>query len=342
MVMTNYGRTKLTSRRAFLRNTAGASLAAAAGVRIGPAHAATEDIFFQLDWIAFGRHAPYYTALEKGFYANKNLNVSIAQGNGTMQGLRTLIAGKAQFVFQDIGVMMAVRAKEGAKIRALACMYQKSPHTVFFIEGKGISKPKDLEGKKIAFSPGDSPKLMFPAFAKANGIDESKVNWLSVDPNSKNAVLLNHSVDGMITYLFTLPVLQKAAQNNEKVGTLVYSDYGADFYSNGLGAMDDFIKQKPDVTRNFVQATMEGVKYTLAHPEEAVQMLKKHQPQLDEKTAVQEIAIIRKLINADNAKGPLGSIDKAKMQATQDLMVKYLDLKDPPPVVDTYTNEFLS
>jgi NitT/TauT family transport system substrate-binding protein len=342
MVMTNFGRAKLTSRRAFLRNTAGASLAAAAGVRIGPAHAATEDIFFQLDWIAFGRHAPYYTALEKGFYANKNLNVSIAQGNGTMQGLRTLIAGKAQFVFQDIGVMMAVRAKEGAKIRALACMYQKSPHTVFFIEGKGISKPKDLEGKKIAFSPGDSPKLMFPAFAKANNIDESKVNWLSVDPNSKNAVLLNHSVDGMITYLFTLPVLQKAAQNNDKIGTLVYSDYGADFYSNGLGAMDDFIKQKPDVTRNFVQATMEGVKYTLAHPEEAVQMLKKHQPQLDEKTAVQEIAIIRKLINADNAKGPLGSIDKAKMQATQDLMVKYLDLKDPPPVADTYTNEFLS
>jgi hypothetical protein len=71
-------------------------------------------------------------------------------------------------------------------------------------------------------------------------------------------------------------------------------------------------------------------------------MLKKHQPQLDEKTAAQEIAIIRKLINADNAKGPLGSIDKAKMQATQDLMVKYLDLKDPPPIADTFTNEFLS
>ena len=79
--MTKYGQTKLTSRRAFLRNTAGAGLAVAAGTRIGPLHAATEDIHFQLDWIAFGRHAPYYTALEKGFYASKNLNVSIAQGS---------------------------------------------------------------------------------------------------------------------------------------------------------------------------------------------------------------------------------------------------------------------
>jgi NitT/TauT family transport system substrate-binding protein len=332
----------ITSRRTFLRNTAGAGLAIAAGARIRPARAALEKINFQLDWIAFGRHAPYYVALEKGFYSSKGLDVSIAQGRGTMQGIRTLISGQAQFVFQDIGVMMAVRAKEGVKIKALACMYQKSPHTLFYIKGRGISKPKDIEGKKIAFSPGDSPKLMFPAFAKANNIVEDKVGWLSVDPNSKNAVLLNHSVDGMVTYLFTLPVLQKAAQGGDKVETFVYSDYGADFYSNGLGAMEEFTKEKPEVTRNFVHATMEGVKYTLAYPEEAVQMLKKHQPQLDEQTALQEIPLIRKLINADNAKGPLGSIDKAKMQATQDLMVKYLDLQNPPPVTDTFTNEFLS
>ena len=71
-------------------------------------------------------------------------------------------------------------------------------------------------------------------------------------------------------------------------------------------------------------------------------MDKKHKPQLDEKTAVQEIAIIHKLSNVDSTKGPLGSIQKEKMQATQDLMVKYLDLKDPPPISDTYTNEFLT
>ncbi|HET7849459.1 MAG TPA: ABC transporter substrate-binding protein [Pseudolabrys sp.] len=329
------------SRRAFLRSSAGIGLAAAAGARIRPARAA-EKINFQLDWIPYGRHAPYYAALENGFYSAKGLDVSIAQGRGTLQGIRTLIAGQSQFVFQDLGVMMAVRAKEHAKIMALACMYQKSPHTVFYIKGRGISKPKDLEGKKIAFSPGDSPRLMFPAFAKANGIDESKIKWLSVDPNSKNAVLLNHSADAMITYLFTLPVLQKAAQGGDVVETFVYSDYGADFYSNGLGAMEDYVKAKPDVTRNFVHATMEGVKFTIEHPKEAVAMLKKHQPQLDVDTAIKEVAILRKLIDYDHHAGPLGSITQEKMKATQDLMVKYLDLKNPPPVAETFTNKFLS
>ena len=50
----------------------------------------------------------------------------------------------------------------------------------------------------------------------------------------------------------------------------VFSDWGADFYSNGLLALEDYVKQKPEITRNFVQATMEGVEYALAHPEESV------------------------------------------------------------------------
>src|SRR6186713_1384830 len=167
-----------TSRRNFLRASAGTGLAFAAGVRPRPARAATEKILFQLDWIPFGRHAP--------FYADKGMDVTIAQGRSTIQGIRTLVAGQSQFIFQDIAVMLSVRATEGSKIKALACMYQKTPHTLFYIKGDSIKKPKDIEGKKIAFTPGDSPRRMFPAFAKASGIDESKVSWLSVDPNSKN------------------------------------------------------------------------------------------------------------------------------------------------------------
>jgi NitT/TauT family transport system substrate-binding protein len=329
------------TRRRFMMEGAGAGLALVAAPGIRSARAA-EDINFQLDWIAYGRHAPYYTALDKGYYRERGLNVTIQQGRGTLQGIRTLIAGQSQFIFQDIGVMLAVRAKEGSKIKALACMYQKTPHTLFFIKNKGISKPKDLEGKKVAFSPGDSPRLMFPAFAKANNVDESKVGWLSVDPNSKNAVLLNHAVDGMVTYLFTLPVLQKSAKAGDEVGTFVYGEWGADFYSNGIGAMEDYIKSKPEVTKNFVQATMQGVAHTLANPKEAVSILKKYQAQLDEEVALKEIEIIRTLSNASDPKQKLGFMSKEKMEETQELMVKYLDLKQKVPLEEAFTNEFLA
>jgi NitT/TauT family transport system substrate-binding protein len=328
------------SRRAFLRGAAGAGFVFAAGVRPRPARAAAEQVTFQLDWIPFGRHTPYYAALENGFYAEKGLDVRILQGRSTIQGIRTLVAGQSQFIFQDIAVMLSVRASEGAKIKALACMYQKTPHTLFYIKENGITKPKDIEGKRIAFTPGDAPRRMFPAFAKVNGIDESKVSWLSVDPNSKNAVLLNHQVEGMITYIFTLPLLQKAAQNGDQVGAFIYGDFGADFYSNGIGALEDYINAKPDVTRNFVRSTMKGLKFTLDHPKQAVDMLKKHQPQLDADVALQEVEILRNISNAQNLK-VLGSMTKEKMSETRELMVKYMDLKDPVNINEAFTNEYL-
>src|SRR5262245_66099404 len=87
-----------TTRRSFLRNSAGAGLALAAGARLRPARAETEKILFQLDWIPFGRHAPYYAALEAGYYAEKGLDVTIAQGRSTLQGTRTMVPGQSQFV----------------------------------------------------------------------------------------------------------------------------------------------------------------------------------------------------------------------------------------------------
>ena len=58
-------------------------------------------------------------------------------------------------------------------------------------------------------------------------------------------------------------------------------------------------------------------------------------------TALKEIPILRKLTNYDHIKGPLGSMSTKKMQETQDLLVKYLGLKNPPPVSELFTDKFL-
>ncbi len=281
-------------------------------------------------------------ALDKGYYGEAGLDVTIQQGTGTTPGLRALVAGQAQFNFNDIGSMIAARSQDDLDLEALACIYQKAPHTIFFIKGQGIERPKDLEGKKIAYSPGDSPKAMFPAFAKANGIDESKISWASVDPNSKNSVLLNHQVDAMMTYILTRPVLEKAAQDGDQIGSFVYGDWGADFYANGLIARRDVVAPQPDLVRGFVKATLRGFEYTFANPSEAVAILHKYQPQLDEDSALKEIDIIKDLaINDDTTRNGLGHMNPEKMQQTRDLTITYLGLKGDVPVDSLYTNAFL-
>jgi NitT/TauT family transport system substrate-binding protein len=330
---------KSSSRRAFMGGLAGAGVVMAAGSPVRPALAAAERVNFQLDWIPFGRHAPYYVALDKGFYAEKGLSVKIAQGTGTVPGFRALATGRADFLFGDLGALIALRSREGVRAKALACMYQKTPHTIFFIKGSGINIPKDLEGRKLAYTPGDL--VMFPAFAIANGIDEAKLSLISADPNTKNVMLLNRNTDSMLTYIFTMPVLQKAAKAGDQIGSFVFSDWGVDFYSNGIVALDDYIKEKPTIVRGFVQATMQGVEYALAHTDESVSIMKKHQPQLNEESAAKEISILRDLIMADPAKRVLGSMSHEKMQHTAELTIKYLNLQNRVSVDELFTNEFL-
>jgi ABC-type nitrate/sulfonate/bicarbonate transport system substrate-binding protein len=89
-----------------------------------------------------------------------------------------------------------------------------------------------------------------------------------------------------------------------------------------------------------VRSTMKGLKFTLDHPKEAVGMLKKHQPQLDTDVALQEVEILRHISDAQNLK-VLGSMTKEKMSETQDLMVKYMDLRDPVGIDEAFTNEYL-
>lgn len=331
---------KPLSRRSILHAAAGAGIALASSTTARAAP--LKKVNFQLDWIAYGRHLPYYVALEMGYFAEAGLDVTIEQGTGAMPGFRYLAAGRAQFVFQDIGSMIAVRARDGMKIKAVSCIYQRAPHTAFFIKDKGISSPKHLEGKKLAFSPGNSPKVMFPAFAAANNIDEKKLSWLAADPNSLNSLLLNHQADAILTYIFTLPVLQKSAQPGDQIGTFIYSDMGADFYANGVLAMEDYIAANPDVVRGFVKATRQGFEYAWAHPQESIALMQKHQPQLDPDSALKELAILSQLcITDDTNKLGLGVMTEQKMKQTADLMTKYMDLNFNVPVRDLFTNDFL-
>ena len=102
---------------------------------------------------------------------------------------------------------------------------------------------------------------------------------------------------------------------------------GVDFYSNGIVAIEDYINQKPEVVRSFVQATMQGVEYAIAHASESVSILKKHQPQLNEELAIKEIPILQDLIITKAPGKRLGSMNREKMRETVDQTIKYLDLK---------------
>ena len=175
----------------------------------GPA-AAQEKFNFALNWFAVGDHAAYWVALEKGYYKAKGLDVTLENSKGSGDSIAKVDTGRADAGLADAAVVIASNAR-GTTIKTVGMVFDKTPLNIFSLKSNALLKPKDLEGKSLGAPPGDSQRQMFPAFAKVNGIDVSKVTWVNIEPAAKIAAVAEKRMDGVGDYSTGLPLYEKAA-----------------------------------------------------------------------------------------------------------------------------------
>jgi NitT/TauT family transport system substrate-binding protein len=101
---------------------------------------------------------------------------------------------------------------------------------------------------------------------------------------------------------------------------IVYpSDYGIDLYADTLFTTEAMLKEKPDVVRNFVVATLKGWNTAIAVPEEAAKITLKYGDKL---TYEHELAMVKAsvpLLMPDNK--PVGYMDQAGWSSAQQLLL---------------------
>src|SRR4051812_24183531 len=144
----------------------------------GVSSAQAAEINFITDFGFNGRHAYFYVAREKGYYKAEGFDVTSVRGQGSADAIKKVAAGVATFGFADAGSLVLARGNDGVPVKLVSVVYAKPPQAIFAIKGSGINSPKDLEGKTVADTASSSVRLLFPAFAKAAGIDASKVKWV--------------------------------------------------------------------------------------------------------------------------------------------------------------------
>ncbi len=306
-----------------------------------PPAAWAADMIFNLDWVIFGRHAPYYVALEKGYYKDAGLDIKIVRGYGSSDAINKITTGQATFAFGDAGSLVIARGK-GAQVKLVAMIYGRSPFAIYSLPEAKIAGPKDLEGKTIAAPTFDAPRNMFPVFAKLAGIDPTKVKWLTVDGGQKDPMLFAKRTDAITEFTPQIPILSKRAKDQNTGLTIMrWADYGFALYSNGIMVSDELITSKPQVVRGFVRATVKGLQYTFDHPDEAVALIMKHHPTLDKDVARAELDLVKDLVLTEDAKKQgIGWINERTMQTSVDWVAEAFKV-DKPPVASLYTNEFL-
>src|SRR6478609_6225093 len=169
-------------------------LAAAALVTfaIAPAHAQADKpkdkVTLMLNWYLYSEHAPFFLGREKGFYADEGIDLEIQEGRGSAVTAQAVAAKSATFGYIDVTTMIKAAAK-GAPLKSTGVLFQVSPMSVMGFSEKGIKAPKDIVGKTVAVTPGDSMSQMWPVFLKANNITQDQIKIVSGDAQTKlNAV----------------------------------------------------------------------------------------------------------------------------------------------------------
>ncbi len=87
-----------------------------------PAASQERKITFTLDFIALGRHAPWYVPIAKGYYKAEGLDVSVVPSKGTADAIKAVESGIAQLGFIDVpslvaagGAAAAIASKKGRR-----------------------------------------------------------------------------------------------------------------------------------------------------------------------------------------------------------------------------------
>jgi NitT/TauT family transport system substrate-binding protein len=317
------------------------SLALAVTLAAAGSAAAQEKFDFALNWFAVGDHAAYWVALDKGYYKAKGLDVTLENSKGSGDSIAKVDTGRADAGLADAAVVIASHAR-GTTVKSVGMVFDKTPLNIFSLKGNPLLKPKDLEGKTLGAPPGDAQRQMFPAFAKVNGIDASKVTWVNIEPAAKTAAVAEKRMDGVGDYSTGLPLYEKAAGKGNVV-MMPWANFGFDMYSMSIMASEKTMKEKPKQLKAFVEASYMGWRDVMADPDAAMAIFKKRVPEIDVPTVKEILMIGLGLMKTDRyAKNGIGWIDEKKMCDSVDLVNAYMGLPKKVECKDVYTKDFFT
>lgn len=314
-----------------------------AGVLVAaPMVAAQDRIAIRANFLLSADEGFFFTAIEKGFYREQGIEARVLRGFGSADTLKKMHVGGEPFGVADALIVVKARA-EGLKIRIIGNQLDQSPSTIYALRSSGIRTVKDLEGKRFGDSAGAVGTLLLPVFCRHAKVDCAKIKVINIQPAVKRTMLLGREIDASHDFWFSgvVAMRQKARAQGDDIVTFRHGDYYS-AYGPVLVARDDVIQQNPDLVRRYLRATYTGVRYTVQHPQESVQILFKHVPEADRETSLQElVAFNESLLSAEVKARGFGPISEERLRATRDIAMEIFGLTREIPMGELYTNDFV-
>jgi NitT/TauT family transport system substrate-binding protein len=310
---------------------------AAAALLAAPA--AAQKIDFVLNWVPGGDHAPYYYAKKLGWYEKEGIDLSLEPGKGSMLAVQRVGAAQNPVGLADMANVLIGRGK-GADSVGVFNVYANSPQGLYWLKSSGIKGIKDFPGKKIGNPAADGARPMWPALAKANGIDPKSITWVNVDANAKLAALKARSIDITTSFYNIHHIFQR--ELGDDMGFVAWRDIGLNPYGNSVIVNADYLKKNKEAVAKFVRVTQRAFAECVKQPKPCVQALVDANGALKFDNELTNWELVEVLMSDKISQTvALGWHDDARMKADYELVRDYVGIDKPFDVKTVYTNEFL-
>ena len=301
--------------------------------------AAQQKLDFMLNWVPGGDHAPYYYAKKQGWYAKEGIDLNLEPGKGSALATQKVGAGANPIGLADMGGVLVAKGK-GADTVAVFNVYANSPQGMYWLKSSGIKGIKDFPGKKIGNPAADGARTMWPALAKANGIDPKSVTWVNIDANAKLSALKAKAIDVTTSFYNIHHVFQK--ELGADMGFLAWREVGLNPYGNSVIVNADFLGKNKPLIDKFVKVSQRAFAACVKDPKPCVQALIDANGALSFDNELVNWQLVEVLMSDKSSREvALGIHDDNRMKADYELVRDYVGIDKPFDVKTTYTNEFL-
>ena len=282
---------------------------------------AADEVTLQLKWVTQAQFAGYYVALEKGFYTEEDLDVTIKPGGPDIAPTQVIAGGGADVVIDWMPSALAAREK-GLPLVNIAQPFKSSGMMLTCLKESGVATPEDFPGHTLGvwFYGNEYPFLSWmahlgiPTEGGTDGVEVLKQGF-NVDPLlQKQAACIS-----TMTYNEYWQVIDAGISPDDLI-TFKYEDQGVATLEDGLYVMEANLADEAfkDKMVRFVKASMKGWKYAEENPDEAAEIVLEYdetgaQTETHQKRMMGEVAKL--------TAGSDGSLDEADYQRTVDTLL---------------------
>ncbi len=289
-----------------------------------------------LDWVPNTNHTGFYVALDKGWYAEEGIDLTIEIPSDPSAALKQVAAGNTEFgvSFQE---ELTIARATGIPVVSIAAIIQHNTSAFAALASSGVASAGDFEGLRYASYGLPIEEPILRALMACAGADVQQVSFIDVGFDAFPALLAGR-VD--LAWIFLgWDGVQAELKGYELAAVPLYGSCVPDYYTPVVVAGESTLEDKGELTRAFLRATRRGYEYAAEHPDEAAEILLKHSPESDPDLVR---ASQRWLSPRYQDDAPVWGVQDPEVWRVFTAFMQQNDLLDGPVVADeAFTNAYL-